>query len=128
MAKRRAQRKPEYEREPGESDALPEPEPKPKVAQKLLGDWLPEVSPTLRKAVDLYDDLYEEKSQLGTKVKSAKLNALAIMREEGLKSVRLRNGEYLCLTTEYDLVHKSYEKLANENGSQDREDQAQDVE
>lgn len=127
MAKRRAQKKPAYQPEAA-VDVLPDPEPTPKVAQKLLGDWLPEVPPVLRKAVDLYDDLYEEKSQLGTKVKSAKLNALAIMRDEGLKSVRLRNGEYLCLTTEYDLVHKSYEKLAKENGSEGREDQAQDVE
>lgn len=119
MAKR-ARKKPVGIREPGESDVLPDPE-EPRVAQKLLGYWLPEVSPELRKAVDKYDDLYEEHSQLGTEVKSAKLNAMAIMREDEIESVRLRNGEYLCLKPKFDLVHKSYEKMMKDKTGDESE-------
>lgn len=99
-----------------------------KKCQQLLGKWLPEVPPAVQKAVNKFDDLYEQQSQLKTEVKAAKKNAIALMEEHELQKVRLRSGEYLCVKLDKKLIHKSAEALMKDNELPVTESEAADVE
>lgn len=70
-----------------------------------LGDWLDKIPAAVQTAADDYDKAHTTKSKAQGKLNTAKENLIAAMRANGVKKVRIRNGDKFLVVSAVDKVN-----------------------